>query len=168
MAVNTTQIATLEAQPIPADRECVRTGSEITRLVQDFVAVTGIASGNVGGGLTNVTNNVAAQALAVANEAKTIAVTLQGEKLERRAATSRIPLPVGDSVLPITWSPVMPNTLYECRVCLWGSDAAIAATGQPGFRLVSGSEQTGSVLCNFGNIKTGMSYTWVTESLQPS
>lgn len=165
MAVNTSQIATLEAQPVPADRSCVRTGEEIVKLVQDYVAVTGLASGNIGAGLTNVTNNVSAQALAIANEAKSIAVALQGERRERRAAASRIPLPVGDSVLPITWSPAMPSTTYEVRLVLWGSDAAIAATGQPGFRVVSGTETTTSVMVNWGNIKAGMSYTFVIEEL---
>src|SRR5678816_2528606 len=131
MAVNTTQIATLEAQPVPADRECVRTGSDVTRLVQDFVTVNGIASGNVGQGLSSVTNNTAAQALSVANEAKSIATSLQSQIRERRAATSRIPLPVGDAVIPITWSPAMPDTLYEIRITLWGDSTAIAATGQP-------------------------------------
>lgn len=165
MPTNTTIIASLEAQPVPADRECVKTGTEIVKLVQDHVTVNGIASGNIGGGLTNVTNNVAAQALSVANEAKTIAVTLQGEKKERRAATQRIPLPVGDSVLPISWSPVMPNTLYHPEVSLWGDNSAIAATGQPGYRFVTGSETTGSIQVNFGNIKAGMSFTWVVEEL---
>lgn len=165
MAVNTTQIATLEAQPIPADRECVKTGTEIAKLIQDFLTVNGIASGNIGGGLTNVTNNVAAQALSIANEAKSIATALLGEKKERRAATSRIPLPVGDSVLPISWSPVMPNTLYHVSLVMWGDNSAIAATGQPGFRLVTGSETTGSILVNWGNIKPGMAYTYVVEEL---
>lgn len=165
MPSNTTQIATLEAQPVPADRECVRSGSEIARLVQDYVTVNGIASGNVGAGLTNVTNNVAAQALIVANEAKAGVAVLEGERKQRRAAASRIPLPVGDSTIPLTWSPVMPSTQYHVSISLWGDNSPIAATGQPGFRLVTGSETTGSVLCNFGNAKANMSFTYVVEEL---
>lgn len=165
MATNTTQIATLEAQPVPADRECVRLLSEILRGVQDYVTVNGIASGNIGAGVTTVTNNVGAQALSIANEAKALVLALQGQQKERRAAESRIPLPVGDSVLPISWSPVMPNTLYHVSIAMWGDNTAIAATGQPGWRLVTGSETTGSVLVNWGNIKAGMSYTYVIEQL---
>lgn len=164
MAVNTTQIATLEAQPVPADRECVRSLSEITRGVQDYVTVNGIASGNVGAGLTNVTNNVGAQALIIANEAKASVAVLEGERKEKRSAASRIPLPVGDAVIPLTWSPVMPSTNYEIHLTLWGSDAPIGATNQPGWRAVTGSETTGSVSINFGNSKAGMLFTWsVTE-----
>lgn len=165
MAVNTTQIATLEAQPVPADRECVRLLSEILRGVQDYVTVNGIASGNIGAGVTTVTNNVGAQALSIANEAKSLVLALQGATKQRRAATSRIPLSVGDAVIPISWSPVMPSTLYEVRVTLHGDDTAIAATGQPGWRVVAGSETTGSVRLNFGNSKAGMSFTWVVEEL---
>lgn len=165
MAVNTTQVATLEAQPVPLDRECVRLLSEILRGVQDYVTVNGIASGNIGAGVTTVTNNVGAQALSIANEAKALVLALQGRIRERRAAESRIPLPVGDAVIPISWSPVMPNTLYEVRVTLHGDSTAIAATGQPGWRVVAGTETTGSVQLNFGNSKAGMSFTWCVESL---
>lgn len=165
MAVNTSIVARLEKQPVPADRECVRLLSEILQGCEDFLAVAGLASGNIGAGLTSVTNNVSAQALAIANEAKSIAAALQAATKQRRAAASRIPLQVGDSVIPLTWSPAMPNTQYHVSIMLWGSDAAIAATGQPGFRLVTGSETVNSVLCNFGNAKAGMSFTYVCEEL---
>ena len=165
MATNTTQIATLGAAPIPADRECVRTGTEIAALWTDFGLVNGIASGNIGGGLTNVTNNVAAQALSVAQEAKAIATELQGERRERRSAASRIPLPTGDAVIPISWSPVMPNTLYHVSIVLWGDNTPIGSNRQPGWRVVEGTETTGSVQVNFGNIRSGMSFTYLVEEL---
>lgn len=177
MATNSVVVASLEAQPVPADRECVRTTSEILKAIEDYVAVTGLASSvpgatfptpTVPGTNTPTTNNVAAQALAKAEDALARVTALEGGPVrERRNSQARSPLQVGDHDVTITWAPPMPSAVYEVRITLWGA-AGDMGPNKPGFMVIAGSETASSVSINTWNCKQNMSYSFVIESLEES
>lgn len=166
MSVNSATIASLEAQPVPIDRECPRSLTDILKGVQDFVAVVGLASQvQIAPGVTTpVTNNLGAQALALANEVKASLDGIVGNFLNRRVIASRQNIPAGDSVQTFTIDPAMPSSDYEVR--LFYTTSAGAYTNYYGWRVVSGSQTTTSVQIRFDNAKADMVVSAVVEDLK--
>ncbi len=162
MAQNETIIASLQANPVPSDRNCVRTGQDVVNLVQDFVQVNGLAGANPGTGLPS-TNNTAAQALETANAALTLAQQTASAQPERRSSGALSSLPTGDSMATLSWSPVLPGVNYEVRVTIYGP--ASYAGAFYGYRVVVASLQAGSVNVIFDNAPAGSYYSWVVEML---
>lgn len=159
---NSATVLSLVAQPVPQDRECVRTLSDILEGVQDYVTIGGLSS-QVGGTSLPNTNNTAAQALEVANDALSLAQDLQAEKRERRSSQTATALSTGDSYVPISWSPAMPNTFFEVRITLMGP--ASHPSAYFGWRLVNNTITPTSVQVAFENIPAGWSFFWVCEQL---
>lgn len=166
MATNSSTIAALSAQPVPIDRECPRTGTDIVKLVQDFVAVVGLASQvqTAPGVSTPVTNNLGAQALALANEVKATLENLQGNFLNRRVVATRQNVPAGDSTQTFTIDPAMPSSDYEVRLFFTGP--ATHPSAYYGWRVVSGSQTTTGVQISFDNAHNNMVCTVVVEDLK--
>lgn len=166
MAVNSSTIASLSAQPVPIDRECPRTGTDIVKLVEDFVAVVGLASQvQIAPGVTTpVTNNLGAQALALANEVKATLSDLQGKLLNKRVVAVRQNIPAGDSTQTFTIDPPMPTAEYEVRV--WFTGPATHPTQYYGWRVVSASQTTTGFQVSFDNAHNNMVISVLVEDLQ--
>jgi hypothetical protein len=166
MSVNSATIASLEAQPVPIDRECPRSLTDILKGVQDFVAVVGLASQvQIAPGVTTpVTNNLGAQALALANEVKASLDGIVGNFLNRRVVAVRQNIPAGDSVQNFTIDPAMPSVDYEVRLFFTGPGTH---PGQYyGWRVVSGSQTTTSFQISFDNAHNNMVITVLVEDMK--
>lgn len=175
MPTNTVVVASFDMGPVPPDRECVNTLTEIGIGLRDYAFITGLASSlgtafptpTVGNTGIPTTNNQAALALEKAQEALD-RLNEFGSIRVRRNSTSRIPLKVGSSVIPITFAE-MPSIVYEVRITLWSTDELFGeGTGgaRPTWTVVSGSETLTRVMLNFIDIRTNMSFTWCCESLE--
>jgi hypothetical protein len=165
MAVNSSTIASLSAQPVPIDRECPRSLTDILKGVEDFVAVVGLASQvQIAPGVTTpVTNNLGAQALALANEVKATLDSLQGKLLNRRVVAVRQNVPAGDSVQTFTIDPAMPTAEYEVRLFFTGP--VTHPTEYYGWRVVSASQTTTSFQISFDNAHSNLVVTVICEDL---
>lgn len=164
MAQNETIVATLAAQPVPEDRECIKNLTDVLTGVVDFITLDVLASASAGSGFPT-TNTTAQEALTKAGEALEAANTALGSIKEKRTSGGRVALPDGDGTQSISWDPPMPSTNYEVRISMWGGGSPIGSSNQPGFWVVTGSETRSSVSINFGNVIAGMSFTWVVEDL---
>ncbi len=162
MAQNESIIASLQANPVPSDRNCVRTGQDVVDLVQDYVQVNGLAGASPGTGLPS-TNNTAAQALTTANAALTLAQQTAASVPERRTSGGISSVATGDSVITLSWSPVLPSVAYEVRLVIYG--AAGHPTSYYGYRVIASTMTTGSVNVSLDNLPAGASISWVVEAL---
>lgn len=159
---NSTVVAALEHDPVPPDRECLQTTTDVLDAVVEFVKVTGLASAAAGTPFPS-SNNTAAQALATANSAISQVQELQTKVKERRSSGQKVSLPAGDNVVALSWSPVMPTTTYEVRITVFGSNAAFSSAYS--FHVVDGTEDFGSVQVRFDDVPVGTSFTYVVEAL---
>lgn len=166
MATNSSTIASLEAQPVPIDRECPHSLTDILKGVQDFVAVVGLPSQvQIAPGVTTpVTNNLGAQALALANEVKAGLESIQGKLLNKRVVAVRQNVPAGDSTQTYTIDPAMPTADYEVRLFFTTSSGSYS--NYYGWRVLSGSQTTTSFQVRFDNAKADMTVTVVIEELK--
>lgn len=163
--VNQAQIASLIARPVPPERECVTDLTSIVAGVVDFTYVAGLASQIASPtGVTPVTNNVGQQALTLA-QANLVQITaLENKTVERRVATRRTPIPVGDSIVTYSIDPPMPSADYEVRVSYYGDSTH--PSSYYGWRVVSGTQEESSFDVSFENSKAGMLVTIVVEELK--
>jgi len=163
MAQNETISLALEAQPVPEDRQCVRDGSEIVKLVQDYVQVIGDGSSQPGQIFPSAVV-IAERALANSEEALTEVNTLSQKIPERRTSGGTITVPTGDSTLPISWSPEMPSTNYEVRVVFYG--VATSAGDTFCYRVVDGSQTVSGCQIRLLNLTANTTkISWVVEDL---
>jgi hypothetical protein len=161
MPTNTQVIAGLVAQNVPPDRECVRNGTEVLALVQDYMSV------NVNQAeINNGTDSVAQQALETANAALATAQQALAATPNRRSSGEPIAMPTGDSVLPISWAPAMPDTNYEVRLTYYGANIAVAA--YYAFRVVDGSRTVNSCQIRLDNTPANTKIAWVIDALPSS
>lgn len=159
---NSATILTLSGQPVPEDRECVRNLTEIIQGVQDFVVIDGLSS-QVGGSSLPNTNNTAAQALETAQEALALAEEVRDSRKERRSSATAVALPAGDSAQVISWTPALPNTLYNVSITFVGT--AVYPSAYYGFHVVNGTQTTTSVQLRFNNIPSSWAFTYVVDEL---
>jgi hypothetical protein len=158
MPTNTQQLAGLVAQPVPPDRECVRNLTEILLGVQDFMQV--LVNVFQSGGSTD---SVAQQALEVANAALATAQQALAATPNRRTSGVPLAVPAGDSVMPISWSPAMPDADYEVRGTYYGTNVAVAAFYN--FRVIDGSRTVNGCQIRFDNTPAATKFAWTVEAL---
>jgi len=164
MPVNQAVVAALQADPVPSDRECVRSASDVVQLVQDFVKVVGLASqiSSPTGVGTPVTNNTGQQALTLAQSLQTAVEELQGMVVQRRVVALRQNVPSGDSYQTFSISPPMPDTNYVVHLNYVG--AATHPAAYYGWRVVTGTETTNSFQLSFENTPVNTTVTvWVEQ-----
>lgn len=159
MAVNVSVTAALQGQTVPPDRECVRNGSEIVQLIQDFVTVVSSTS-DVSGGTDN---SIAQQALQIANIALATAQAAVAATPNKRTSGEPIAVTVGDSTLNISWSPAMPDANYEVRGTYYGANVAVAAFYN--FRVIDGSRTVNGCQLRFDNTPANTKFAWIAEAL---
>jgi len=158
MPTNTQQLAGLVAQPVPPDRECVRNGTEILQLVQDFMQV--LVNVFQSGGSTD---SVAQQALELAGVALATAQQALAATPNRRSSGEPIAVPVGDSALAITWSPALPDTNYSVDVTFYGPNIAVAVFYA--FRVVDGTRTVNSCQLRLDNVPANTKIAWEVTAL---
>ena len=159
MAVNTAVTAALQAQSVPPDRECVRNGTEVLALVQDFVTVVSSTT-DVSGGTDN---SIAQQALQVANIALATAQAAVAATPNKRTSGEPLAVTAGDSTLNISWSPAMPDANYEVRGTYYGTNVAVAAFYN--FRVIDGSRTVNGCQLRFDNTPASTKFAWTVEAL---
>lgn len=163
MAQNETISLALEAQPVPEDRECVRNGSDIVKLVQDYVQVIGDGSTQPGQIFPSAVV-IAEKALANSEEALAQVAELEEQIPAKRSSGQAIAIPTGDSTFALSWSPEMPSTNYEVRVTFIGT--ATSANDTFAFRVIDGSQSVSGCLIRLMNIGANTTkITWVVEQL---
>lgn len=162
MPSNSTVIASLEAQPVPEDMLCVRDLQDIVDRLPSVLRVVGLASQSAGSAFT--TNNTASQALETANAAQAQVQALAGQIPQRRFTDPATPvaLAAGDSVVPFTWTPALPDTNYEVRCCVFGPAASGASYC---WHVQDASRTTSSVSVRFSNVPAGRSVIFIAEQL---
>jgi hypothetical protein len=164
MAQNETITLALEAQPVPEDRQCVRDGSEIVKLVQDYVQVIGDGNAQPGQIFPSAVA-IAEKALSTAEEALADVTELSEKVPERRTSGGLVTIPLGDSTFGLSWTPAMPSTSYEVRVVFYG--AATSASDTFCYRVIDGSQTTTSCQIRLLNITANTTkISWVVEDLQ--
>lgn len=159
MPTNTSITAALQGQSVPPDRECVRNGSEIVQLVQDFVTVVSSTT-DVSGGTDN---SIAQQALQVANIALATAQAAVAATPNKRTSGQPLAITAGDSTLNISWSPAMPDADYEIRGTYYGTNVAVAAFYN--FRVIDGSRTVNGCQLRFDNTPAATKFAWIAEAL---
>lgn len=163
MAQNSSVPIALVANPVPSNRECVTNLTEILRGAVDFLAFDLLASLEQGSPFPT-SNNTAAQALATANSALTIAQSVQAQQPQLRySGETPIGIGSGDSVVVFTFGTPMPDNNYEVRVTLFGPTGS---AGGYSWRVVDGSRSSGGCQIQFNNIPSGsFSYLAVAQQL---
>lgn len=159
MPTNTQVTAAIVAGAVPPDRECIRGGTDVVQLVQDFCSVasntTEIDSGS--------TNSIAQQALEQSGIALSTAQQALAAAPNRRSSGEPISIPTGDSAMALTWSPAMPDTNYEVRVTFYGT-AAYPATAM-GYHVEDGTRTVNGCTIRLNNIPANFKLAWVVEAL---
>lgn len=157
MPTNSQSLAGIVAQPVPPDRECVRNGTEILALVQDFmqVLVNVFQSGGSTDSVAQQALELAGVALATAQQALAAAPNVRSDV--------PIALVAGDSVLAITWSPAMPNTNYAVIITYYGQNVAVVPFY--GSRVVDGSRTVNSCQIRFDNTPVSTKFSWMIYAL---
>jgi hypothetical protein len=126
MPTNTAITAALDfPTPLPPDQDCPPNSmNDIIQKVVDNVTIVASDVENPQG----QTDSTAELALNAANNALQQVSALAGQIPARRSSGSNlIPLGAGGSLIPITWSPVMPNVNYEVNVTFFCPDDAAPA-----------------------------------------
>ena len=166
MSTNTQVISALQfSGQVPPDQEC--NIGNLTAILQGAVnflqVVTNQAQVNDGSGSSN---SIAQQALQVANLALSTAQAAVAAQPPRRTsgATNLIAVPTGDSIMPLTWTPDMPNTNYECRVTFYSPNTA-HPSAYYGFRVVDSSRTVGGCQILLDNMPAGTLISFVVEAL---
>jgi hypothetical protein len=161
---NQAVVASLLADPVPTDRECVLTATDVVNLVQDYVRVVGLASqiSSPGGVGTPVTNNSGQQALLRVQALEASVAELQGMVVERRVIAVQQNVPSGDSYQTFTILPEMPDSNYVVHLNYVGSATHPAA--YYGWRVVAGSQATNQFQLSFENTPSATTVTvWVEQ-----
>jgi hypothetical protein len=161
MAQNQAVLLTLQANPVPPDLSCPQEINALLQIAAQYLSIEGLAS-LVGGGGVVTTNNVAAQALQLAQQANTAIAALQGQVPSSYASQAPIGLPSQNSTYGITF-PSLGTVIYEVRITIQGPIGF--ATEYYGWRALAGSFTETSVQIIFDNMPAGCSFTWVVATL---
>jgi hypothetical protein len=155
MATNSSVLATLVAQPIPADLACYINANQLAAIAQ-CLAIYGLAA-LVGGPGVVPTNNTASQALAIANQALTAANAAAANIPIMRGSTTPVPLVAGSNLAPISFTDVGTSN-YSLIITFVGPNADPG--GHFGYNIVSGSQTSTGCQIAFYSIPSGWSFNW--------
>jgi len=161
MPLNSQVVAGLVAQPIPPDRECVVNMTAIAQAMVDFISVI-VNTQTIPGAPTG--DSIAQQALQVANLALTTAQQALAA-IPARRSTPPVLQPAGDSVMPLVWSPAMPDTNYSVTVTYYGPNIAVGVFYAA--RVVDGSRTVDGCQIRLDNTPANTSVSVVVEALTP-
>lgn len=159
---NQAVIAALQARPVPPDLQCYLSQETADAIAQN-IAVVGLASqiASPTGVAVPVTNNTGQTALNLAQTLQTQVQALQAERTPKRIVAQNQGIPSGNSDVPYTFSPALPDTNYEIRAFF------IATAGHvtiPKWRVLSGSISTTGFTLIFDDVPAACLVTVVAES----
>lgn len=161
MATNSVTQAALVGLPIPPDLACVKDAQSIQAMIIATCAISGLAS-QVGGQGVVPSNNVANQALTIANQALAAVNALALRVPTYRGSPNQIGIIAGDSVQTLTWTD-LGTTNYVLSLTLYGP------SGHPGayynWRAVDGSQSSTGISISFDNIPSGFSFSWLVSTI---
>lgn len=136
MPTNTSIQSSIVAGAVPPDRQCVRNGSEVVQLVQDFCSIQNIGDS----GASGPDSSIAEQALNTANTALSEVQALQAAQKQVRT-TSPQAVGSGDSQFNYSFQPPMPSTDYDISVSYYAGASGFIATYY-GWRVLESSLTT--------------------------
>lgn len=158
MPTNVQVTSALVAQAVPADRECITNLSVVLQGVVDFVTV---ASQTTESGSTG--DSIAQQALQVANAALAAAQAAQASIPQQRNSGEPVAIPAGDSAMPLTWSPAMPDTNYLVQGTYYGTTAFPAVFYA--YHVEDGSRTVNGCIVRLSNSPANFKFSWVVTAL---
>jgi hypothetical protein len=162
MPVNTQVVSAIQAGIVPSDRNCPTDGQSVVNLVQDFCTVQTVTQ-QIPGAPSG--DSIAAQALQIAQLALTTSQQALNAIPARRSSTAPLLQPAGDSVMPIVWSPAMPDTNYSVLIIFYGPNTPAAQFY--GYRVVDASRTVDGCQVRLDNVPAGTSVSFVIEALTP-
>ena len=165
MPTNTQIVANLTWTDAPPDLSCIPGDlNQLGQVLSQFFAVNSTTNEID----TASQTSIAQQALATANIALAqSAAALAAQPSLRSSGANPIPLSAsngGDSTMPISWSPSMPDTNYIVLGSYYGPAGSIT-THRPNFRIVTGSQTVNSCILEFNDTPPGYSFAYLVRSL---
>lgn len=146
MATNSQNSYPIVANTVPVDRQCVRNGTDIVKLVQDFCNVQGLG-GNSGSSFP-AQDTIGQQALQLAQALQLQVASLASNLLGFRVSPSFGPVPAGANDIPISWTTPLPNNNYEVLISFQAkSGASLSAAFN--WWIVAGSQTTTGCTIHF-------------------
>lgn len=143
----------------PPDAQCVSTLTEILQGAAQYLTVEITNPAEVASDGSSIAN----QALSVANTALATAQATAASIPARRASTEPVSIPTGDSLMPISWSPAMPDDKYFPQVAFYGPSAT---TGNYSWCVVDATRTVDGCQIRFNNIPANFKAAWVVTDLQ--
>lgn len=160
MAANSQNSTPIVAGTVPVDRQCIRNGTDVVKLVEDFCRV-GTATANSGASFPTQ-DTTGAQGLQLAQQ-NTSAINLILARLnETRFATNYGPVPVGDHEVAISWTEPLATSNFIIGISF---KAKAAATLSSAFNwwIVEGSQTPTGFTIHFEKgpaLAVGLTYAW--------
>lgn len=159
MPTNTQTIAAIVGGTVPPDMLCVRDGQDVVDLVA-AVCTVAVNLALIPGGSGD---SIAQLALETANIALATAQAAQAAIPQRRTQNTPVSIPTGDSAMPITFSPAMPDGNYEVRGTYYGTAAYPAQAFS--FHVEDGSRTENGCTIRLNNTPANFKFAWVVEAL---
>jgi hypothetical protein len=164
MAGNSQNSMPIVAATCPSDRQCVRNGTDVLNLVQDFCSVGGTA-GNSGSSLPTQ-DSTGAQALQIAQQNTAAIQGVLAKLPDTRFATNFAPVPPavsGVSTAGISWTVPLGTTNYIVHLSFQGPDSNAAISAAFNWWVVQGSQTTTGCTIHFDSApakSVGLTFAW--------
>jgi len=165
MASNAQNSQPLVAVTVPPDRQCIRNGSDVVQLVQDFVRV-GSPSPNSGQSF-QTQDSTSAQALQLAQQNAAGINNILAKLPDTRFATSFQPVPPavsGVSSAGISWTEPLATSNYIVDLSFQAPDSNSGIGSSFNWWVVKGSQTPTSCTIHFDSApakSVGMTFAWV-------
>jgi len=164
MASNSQNSMPIVAGTCPADRECVKNGTDVLKLVEDFCSVAG-ASGNSGSSLPTQ-DSTGAQALLLAQQNTSLIQDILTKLPDTRFATTFAPVPPaasGVSSAGISWTVPLSTNVYIVHLSFQGPDSNAAISAAFNWWVVKGSQTPTGCTIHFDSApakSVGLNFAW--------
>ena len=163
MATNSQNTYPITANTVPSDRQCIRDGSDIVALVQDFCQVQGLG-GNSGSSFPSQ-DTIGQQALQLAQQLQAQIAVLIGQILTFRIGQTYAQIPPSATTeIPIQWDDAMPNTNYIVIVGIVGNASNTGVTANFAYWAVKASLGLNECSIHFDNAPAqaeGFQFNWL-------
>ena len=164
MANNSQNSMPIVAQNCPSDRQCIKNGTDVLKLVEDFCNVGSTAPNS--GASFSTQDSTGAQALQLAQQ-NTAAIQSIFSKLPQvRFATNFAPVPPavsGVSSAGISWTEPLSTNNYIVDLSFQGPDSNASISAAFNWWIVKGSQTTTGCTIHFDTApakSVGMTFAW--------
>lgn len=169
MSSNSQNSMPIVAAICPADRQCVKNGTDVLKLVEDFCSVAGSLTAGTASSAFQTQDTTGAQALQLAQQNATAIQTILSAMADVRFATNYAPVPPAistDSEAAISWERPLKSTNYLVDVTFLASTTASLSSAF-NWWVVQGSQTTTGCVIHFENApaKTvGLQFAWTVSA----